>query len=254
VKPVIDAFVTKQTIYCSWGLADACDFAGQAHLYGFGVPRDLVKARSYFGRACSLGSVDGCVREGVVTVELGEFTRAADVLGAWERACERGSYRGCNAAGIALATDAERLGIPPDIARGRAYLAKACAARLMPACGLEAAIVVERNETSSFPAAHTQLLQACELRERESCHFLAKRELDGTFGKKDEAAAGLHFFQACRDHFGPSCAALAHFHATGIQTPVNLEKARELTSRACALGFQPSCEALQHPERQLPAP
>lgn len=254
VKPVIDAFVANQTIHCSWGLAHACDFVGEAYHLGMGVPRDADKARGYFRRACSLGLVDGCVLEGVVTIELGDFTHSADVLSAWEHACENGSYLGCNAAGIALVTDAVRLGIPRDVARGRAYLAKACAAHLVSACGREAAVIVEQGETSSFPVAHAQLLQACELRERESCHFLAERELDGTFGNKDEAAAGLHFFQACGHHWGPSCAALAYFHARGIRTPVDLETARELTSRACALGFQPSCEALQHPERQLPAP
>jgi TPR repeat protein len=134
------------------------------------------------------------------------------------------------------------------------YLAKACAARYLPACGLAAALVFELKETSGYVAARAQLVEVCQLRERETCHYLAQCEFDGTFGTKDELAAGRHFFQACNDDWGPSCSALAYFHAKGIATPASADKARKLYARACALRHEPACEVLRHPDRDLPSP
>jgi TPR repeat protein len=191
---------------------------------------------------------------GVVTVQVGDRSRFTEVLATWERACEAGSYSGCNAAGVAHVQDPEGLGVPRDIARGRMYLAKACAARYLPACGLAAALVLELKETSGYAAARAQLAEVCRLRERESCHYLAQCEFDGTFGAKDELAAGRYFFQACNDDWGPSCSALAYFHAKGIATPASADKARKLYARACALKHQPACEVLRHPDRELPSP
>jgi uncharacterized protein len=219
-----------------------------------GVSRDLNRARSYFQRACSLGSTDGCVMAGVMTVELGDRARFAQVLDGWEKACEKGSYAGCRAAGATLALDPQGLGTPRDMSRGRAYLAKACALRDLPACGMGAAIVVELKETSSYANAHQQLVQACQLQERESCHYLAHQELEGTFGTKDEASAARHFWQACAASYSASCFALAYMVANGIGVTVDAGKARELVSRSCALGHRPACEARRHPERELSPP
>jgi TPR repeat protein len=138
--------------------------------------------------------------------------------------------------------------------RGRTYLAKACAARYLPACALEAVLVVHLKETSSYPAAREKLEQACKLRERESCHYLAQLELDGTFGPVDERTAGEHFWQACNEGWGAACAALAYMWAKGVGTSVNVEKARKLTSMACALKYEPACEVLRDPSRELPPP
>lgn len=134
------------------------------------------------------------------------------------------------------------------------YVAKACTARYLPACATSAMIVAELKETSSYGAAREQLLEACKLRERESCHYLAETELDGTFGVKDERAAGRHFLQACSDGWGESCSAVAHMYAKGIGTPVNAEKARAFYAAACEVGYQPACEILKHPDGELPPP
>jgi TPR repeat protein len=254
VLPVVDAFVEVQAIRCSWGLAEPCRFAGEAYHLGIGVPRDLERASSYFQRACVLGSMDGCAMSGAMTVVRGDRAHFADVFPLWERACENGSYLACSKAGIALALDPQGLGIPRDMPRGRRYLAKACAARFLPACGAGSALVFELKETASYATARQQLIEACELHERESCHYLGQAELDGTLGVRDEHAAGNYFWDACRDDWGPSCSALAYMHAKGIGTPVNFDQARKLTSRACVLEFQPACEVLRHPERELPRP
>jgi hypothetical protein len=105
-----------------------------------------------------------------------------------------------------------------------------------------------------YEAARARLVELCEQRERESCQYLGKRELDGTFGTRNVRAAGIHFLQACNDGWGPSCAALAYIHANGIATRVDADKARTLTSAAYALGFRPTCDVLRHPDRELPSP
>jgi uncharacterized protein len=254
LAPAVDAFVRGEEIRCLWGLASRCDFVGRAYHLGIGVPPDQERAVGYFQRACSLGSADGCAMSGVMIVELGDKARFADVLAIWERACDSGSSLGCHSAGVTLALDSHGLGVPRDVPRGRAYLAKACAARYIPSCSLDAVLVFELKETERYPAAHQQLVKSCELRERETCHWLALSELDGTFGKKDERAAGRYLWTACAEDWGPSCSALAYLHAKGIGTQVNVEKAKKLTARACVLKYQPACEALRHPERGFPAP
>jgi TPR repeat protein len=186
-------------------------------------------------------------------VDLGDKAHWADVLPLWEQACEKGSFAGCEAAGATLTVDPDGLGTPRDMARGRAYLAKACAAHFLPACSGESTLVVRLKETEKYAAAHAQLLEACNQRDREACHFLGQQELAGTFGPRDELSAGRHFWQSCYDDWGPGCAALAYMQQKGIATPVDPDKAKRLTERACVLEYAPSCEALRHPERDLPA-
>jgi len=228
--------------------------AGHAYDFGLGVARDAQRALSYFRRACSFGVIDGCVTAGAITVELGDRAHFADVLATWEDACEKGSEAGCNAGGITLALDPMGLGTPRDMLRGRTYLAKACAARYLPACGLESVIVVHLKETSSYAAAREKLERACRLQERESCHYLAQFELDGTFGPVNERTAGEHFLQACDQGWGAACAALAYMWAKGVGTSVNVDKAKKLTQVACALKYEPACQVLRDPSRELPPP
>jgi uncharacterized protein len=254
LAPLIDGFVRNEETRCLWGLANKCEFVGRAYHLGIGVPPDQERAVGYFQRACSLGSADGCAMSGVMIVELGDKARFADVLTIWERACDSGSAFGCHSAGVALAVDSHGLGVPRDVPRGRAYLAKACAARYIPSCSVNSMLVFELKETEKYAAARQQLVKSCELRERETCHWLALSELDGTFGKKDERAAGHYLGMACAEDWAPSCSALAYVHAKGIGTPVNADKAKQLTTRACVLKYQPACEALRHPERGVPAP
>jgi uncharacterized protein len=251
---VVEGFVNGEEIRCSWGLADSCLFAGEAHDYGMGVPRDQKRALSYFQRACSLGLVNGCVKAGIARVELGDQAHLADALAVWEEACEKGSYAGCHAAGMTLAFEPPGMGTPSEVQRARMYLAKACAARFLRACGVEAVLVVYLKETSSYATAREKLEEACKLRERESCHYLAQLELDGTFGPVDERTAGQHFFQACNGGWGAACAALAYLWANGIGTSVNPDKAKKLTAMACALKYEPACEVHRDPTRQLPPP
>jgi TPR repeat protein len=252
--PLINGFVEAQAIRCSWGLAEPCRFTGEAYHLGMGVAQDAKAAARYFERACSLGSTDGCVMSALMVVERGDRAHFGDVLTSWEQACENGSYLGCARAGVTLALDPLALGTPRDIPRGRMLLAKACAARFMPACGTGAALVVELKQTSEYAAAHEQLLGACRLHERESCAYLAARELDGTFGTKDEQAARTHFLQSCNDDWGAACWGLAYMWAKGIGAAVNLDNAKRLASRACVLRYQPACDMLRYPERELPPP
>lgn len=254
VTSLVEGYVNAEEIRCSWGIAESCLFAGRAHDFGLGVRRDQKRALSYFRMACSLGLVDGCVLAGIQTVELGDRAHFADVLAVWADACENGSYSGCYAAGKTLAFDPHGMGTPRDMPRARMYLGRACAARYLPACGLEAVIVVYLKETSSYAAARDKLEEACKLRERESCHHLGQLELDGTFGPRNERAAGQYFLQACNGGWGAACAALAYMWAKGVGTTVNAEKASKLTTVACALEFEPACDVLRDPSRELPAP
>src|SRR5688572_13007944 len=61
VTSLLEGYVNAEEVRCSWGLAESCTFTGEAYHLGMGVPRDLQRALSYFQRACSLGSTDGCV-------------------------------------------------------------------------------------------------------------------------------------------------------------------------------------------------
>jgi TPR repeat protein len=247
--------VYAQSIRCSWGIAEQCAFTGEAYHLGMGVPRDIKRASSFFQRACTLGDLDGCVMAAYMTVQLGEQAQFTEVLATWEKACEEGSYSGCAMAGMTLSVDRMHLGTPRDIPRGRAYLEKACAARDMRACGAAAALVIELKEVSNYEAARARLVQACELHERESCHYLAQCELDGTFGKSDAVAAGRYFLQACNDGWAASCSAVAYMISKRVGTRGSAgPDIRKFLGAACTLGHEPACEALRDPKRPLPPP
>lgn len=244
--PVVEGYVLSETIRCTWSIASSCSFAGSAYENGLTVGRDLRRAREYYRQACDLGSQDDCAMFGRAVFKLGEKERYHELVPIWERACEKGSVFGCHAAGSAWALHAAQLGITTDVARGRAFYARACAARYMVSCGAEARLVAQTRDTSSYETAQAGLVKACDLQERESCHLLAQTELYGTFGSKNQAAAARHFWEACRIGWGAGCSALAYLNATGIGVPKDADKARKLADVTCKeLHYEPACKAAQ---------
>jgi TPR repeat protein len=242
--PLVEGYVLAQTIRCTWGIASQCGFAGSAYEHGLGVRRDVRRAREYYRQACDLGSQDDCAMFGMMTMKLGEKARYPEIVSMWERACEKDSVAGCHAAGLAWAFNADELGVARDVARGRAYLAKACGARFMLSCGVAARLAVQTKDAASYAEARAKLIEACSLRERESCHFLAKTELHGSFGPRADAAAAGHFWEACSLGWGAGCAGLAYLNAEGIGVPKNSDKARRLTEIACKqLHHEQACKA-----------
>lgn len=244
--PVVEGFVLAETIRCTWRVASSCSFAGSAYEHGLAVGRDLRRAREYYRQACDLGSQDDCAMFGRAVFKLGEKARFPELFPIWEQACEKGSVFGCHAAGLAWAVDAAQLGVATDVARGRAFFTKACAARFMVSCGAEARLVAQTKDSASYATAQAELVKACDLQERESCHFLAQTELYGTFGSKNEAAAAGHFWEACRFGLGSGCSALAYLNAVGIGVPKDSDKARKLADVTCKeLHDEPACKAAQ---------
>lgn len=253
--PVVEGFVLAETIRCAWGVANPCGFAGVAYKHGLGVVRDLRRARDYFSRACDLGSQDDCVELGLMIIKLGEKARYPDVMPMWERACKEGSLAGCNAAGWGWALSAAELGIDADVGRGRSLLSRACAAGYMVSCGAEARLVAQAKDTGNYETAKASLVKACEMHERDSCHFLGQTELYGTFAPKDEAAAAGRFWEACRFGLGSSCGALAYLNAVGVGVPKDLAKARKLADILCKeMRHEAACKAAQTSDFALLAP
>jgi TPR repeat protein len=244
--PLVEGYVLAETIRCTWGVASSCSFAGNAYANGIAVGRDLRLAREYYRQACDLASQEDCARFARSVFKLGEKERYPELFPIWEQACEKGSVFGCHAAGLAWTVDAAQLGVATDVARGRAFFAKACAARFMVSCGAEARLVAQAKDTASYAAARAQLIKACDLRERESCHFLGQTELHGSFGSKDEVAAAGHFWEACRFGWSAGCSALAYLNAVGIGVPKDADKARKLAEVTCKeLHYEPACRAAQ---------
>lgn len=180
---------------------------------------------------------DDCAWSASLTLKLGEKERYPELLVIWERACEKGSVFGCYAASLAWTVKATEPGLETDVARGRALFPKACAARYMAACGAEARLVAQVRDTASYATARAQLVEACKLRDRESCYFLGLVELYGTFGPKQETAAAVRFWEACRVGQVDSCAALAYFNAVGLgfrKTLPRPESCRSSYATRCA--------------------
>jgi TPR repeat protein len=253
--PVVEGYVLAETIRCTWSIASSCSFAGSAYEHGLGVGRDRRRAREYHRQACDLGSQDDCAMFGRLTFKLGEKERYPELVAIWERACEKGSVFGCHTAGLAWTVDAAELGVATDVARGRAFFGRACAARYMVSCGVEARLVVQTKDTASYATAQAGLVKACALDERESCHFLAQTELHGTFESKNEAAAAGHFWEACRFGWAAGCGALAYLNAVGVGVPKDSDKARKLAEVSCKeLHYEPACKAAQTSDFALLAP
>ncbi|HKO47952.1 MAG TPA: hypothetical protein VJV79_09530 [Polyangiaceae bacterium] len=192
--------------------------------------------------------------ESTLRLERGELS-ALDAVARLEKACASGNFAGCYAAGGLLTVDPPRQGLPLDIPRGRTYLAKACAAKYLPACGLDAALVGQLRETANYAAARQQLIEGCRLSDPDSCDYLARSELEGTLAPKDEVAAAQHFVNACSLGRAESCMALAYLEYHGIATSRDPEKAGEHVAKICLeLHYEPACEVIRHPKRGIPAP
>jgi TPR repeat protein len=145
---------------CVAGDARACYDAGTAVHYLDDMSPPL--GVDYYGWACELGGVDGCMALGNA-FEYGEDV-TEDPLRArvyYSQACDLGNARGCASAGDMSWTENDR---PDNVAMARAYYLQACALDDETACRW-AAGMIRRGEGGPADASRAQALRAraCEL-------------------------------------------------------------------------------------------
>lgn len=134
--------------------------------------------------------------------ETREPTRADRSLGAYERACELGSARGCNDLGVKYL---EGDGVPKDEGRAAALLRKSCAGRLPMGC-------------FNFGWLQQQ----------------------GIGVPQDASSAEKHYTFACDQEIGAACNALALI-LTDEREPPDNERALPLFEKACGASVPAAC-------------
>lgn len=246
----VDAGMVLLDKACIRGSGAACHIVGKIYGNGAVVEQDLGKAELYVSTACEQGYLRACTDLGFFqSTELAE--KPADpkkAMLAFEKACEGGEAKGCEAAGNLLRND--------EPARARGLYAKACEAKLPAACDALATMLEDaQGGPVDLGKARALYEAACDEGMPSACAKLAETHLD-TKRPLAERQKGAELLEkmcakakpAGEDEKGwpnrHACSMLARHYMRGRVLTSDQPKAIELYQRACDLDEPTVCRSL----------
>ena len=134
VKPeqkVLDA----EEVACNEGKAKACARLASRYQSGFGAPKDLARAATYYDRACQMKYPLAC--HAVAVGLMKEGSDDARALGLFEQACAADFAQSCYNAAYLLAASRGR---PNEPKRVTELLDRGCGLDYKPACQMKASL------------------------------------------------------------------------------------------------------------------
>jgi hypothetical protein len=174
-------------INCGNNLATACFDLGQVMNEGRVTKRDQTAAGISFGRACDLGSSEGCA-------SLADFVRSdgGDVL---QKACDKRDGAACFILG-SLYHQGKPL--PKDDSRAFGLFGRSCESGWWRGCGrLGESYLWGEGATADPARAMESFEKACRGRYAPGCFNAGLMYRRGMSGRKDEALAQQRLRQAC---------------------------------------------------------
>jgi TPR repeat protein len=183
--------------------AEACFYVGVANARGWGVPKDLERARPHYAAACELGLSAACFNLGIMH-ELGEGIPVNRSVSTdlFRQGCQLGHAGSCQNVGVALRDGA--IG-SPDPRGARAAFVRACELGDLYGCN-DAAVLFESGSGADLDQASSLYRRACE-QSTTSCINWGKFLLSK---KQDVKGAHDAFQLACDDGDAEGCTLAGH--------------------------------------------
>jgi TPR repeat protein len=210
-----------------------CVYAATMYWRGCGVAQDLARAKTFYGRGCSYGSMMGCAMAGSITDDP---DRSLALL---EEPCKRGYPEACGNIGVVLLNR----GRPADASRASQLLESTCRQNRQFCSGF-GEIVMNCRLTAKYSAARELLEAACKDKDYASCHVLARSYEDGTLSETDYARAMALNESNCEIGYLPGCNALGHMFVNGHGCPKDELRGAGLFYGACGRDYGPACDSM----------
>jgi TPR repeat protein len=162
-------------------------------------------------KRCAGGSVDACLSLAYAAERTNEASEEARSY--FRQACTFGSAPGCTNFGSRTWSEG---GSGEDLECARRLFEKACGAGEPFGCGMEARMLLQRNEPGALEKARRKLEDDCARLRGFPCRVLAKHLEAGDFGSHDPGRISLLLEKACYggdpDGCGRPRSAAATFH------------------------------------------
>jgi TPR repeat protein len=242
---------------CSARDVDACAHLGYLYLRGYGVTKDLQRARALLSSACDKNVMRACHNLGVLLYQSANATQAVELF---KRACQAGDGAACTALGAAHHTG---IGADLHLTKAIEFYGDGCKRGHADGCAALGAMQARGEGMERDPETAAKVLTAaCDHGSAHGCQHLAAliEAGDGVPPNPANRERALALYlQACRggdavgctragpllDTIGapraPSPQAIA---CTGPDCP---QQTVEALLRSCARGAPDACRALGKP-------
>ena len=189
---------------CESDNADACLKVAEILNTGRIISRDPARAGVTFGRACDLGSTQGCN-------ELMEFVHK-DGKEALDKSCQRGDGASCFVLGSLYSGGN---GLPQDPKRAFELFGRSCDTGWWRGCGrLGVSYLVGQGTPIDTAKGVSNLEKGCRGENAASCYEVARVYWEGTSGPREPALAGERLAKACRLGLQTACQQAANIALT----------------------------------------
>ena len=116
---------------CAQKIASACGFAGYLYEHGRGVAANAAIAASFYNQSCEAGDKMGCIGFALLQAHgTGVIQNEAKAQATLSQLCQEGVLEACTQLALLIVPG----GRPPDLARARELLTKACDGKHAHAC------------------------------------------------------------------------------------------------------------------------
>ncbi len=155
----------------------ACSLLGLVNELGFGVPKNLTRARGLYTYACDSGNKRACGNLGELVIgEAKDAQATKDGIALLDRACSGGSARHCGVLGWTYATGPEATRSP---ALGAKLLERSCIGGNATGCLALAGLLDRGLVPASAAHAYDLVAAACSRGSATACDDLARRTRPG---------------------------------------------------------------------------
>ena len=243
---------------CQNDVASSCFLLAGRYFKGNKVTVNIVKAKKYFNKACTLGMKKSCD----LTLGMDKILKETETK--YSTGCDKGDISSCSSMGLLLFRGQM---IAKDWVKARKYMTKACDKKDKMSCDLLKGLnIVEqyqdecskgkgssclsigalyfKGDMEGEPNADEALkffTKACDSESADGCSFIAKMYLKG-FGVRPNIQTAAKFFEkACNYGDSNICMMLGSKYEEGNRVKKDVLKAKELYKKACELGDKRGC-------------
>ena len=252
-KKTTSMFILKES--CQNELYTSCFYLGKRYLKNM----NIVKAKYYFNRACTLGMKKSCE----LPSKMEQLMKETETR--YTKGCEKGEISKCASMGL-LYFRGQLL--VKDWVKARKYMTKACDKKDKMSCDLlKGLTIVEKyqdecskgngSSCTSIGALYFKgdmegkpnvdealkyFTKACDKGSADGCLFIAKMYLKGMGIRPNIQTAAQFFEKACDRGDANICMMLGSKYEEGNRVKKDILKAKELYKKACNLGNKQGCK------------
>ncbi len=230
---------------CDADNGDACYSLAGFYRQGWGVKKDLNKARSLFLKACNLNQYEACHNAAVMYAKgHGASKDPQQAFDLYEKSCMGGLAIGCNRGGLLYMQAANPTAEQTRKAENLFNIS--CDLKNSDGCKFAKLFSDARDgKDTSRSLYESEFEYQCYEGDYASCQTQAERYMHGNGPVKDVSKAADFYNRACLGgNIGKACHQLGLMLIPGKSNAGNLKKSLAYFDHGCSSKYEDSCQAL----------